>query len=155
MYSIFLLQFPFKNFFLFMLITNTTIVLTKFPCCVWVEDLNAIVGNSFLKYFNHFSTFSLGTKSKIKISRCNIKGNQTWLHYTLGLPDPGLPECRINRPKAMSPAYLVVSPDVRSLCPHHAVPFNKQVTNTTDPPPFTNYIHTRIDQTPQTLPNDH
>ena len=29
------------------------------------------------------------------------------IHYTLGLPDPGLPECRINRPKAMSPAYLV------------------------------------------------
>ena len=31
------------------------------------------------------------------------------VHYTLGLPDPGLPECRINRPKAMSPAYFVVS----------------------------------------------
>ena len=46
-------------------IIKTTAVVWPTKCwdCDCVEDLNATVGNSFLRYFIHLSTTSLGTRS--------------------------------------------------------------------------------------------
>ena len=44
---------------------KTTVIVWPTKCwdCDCVEDLNATVGNSFLRYFIHLSTTSLGTRS--------------------------------------------------------------------------------------------